>query len=47
MVNAIGAAALAILIFDPRQLLTASFKMTLVCVLIVAAIGLPALQRSS
>ena len=47
MVNAIGAAALAILIFDPRQLFTASFQMTFVCVLIVAAIGLPALQRTS
>ena len=47
MVNAIGAAALAILILDPRQLFTASFQMTFVCVLIVAAIGLPILQRTS
>jgi competence protein ComEC len=47
MVNAIGAAALALLIFDPRQLFTASFQMTFVCVLIVAAIGLPVLQRTS
>lgn len=47
MVNAIGTAALAILIFDPRQLFTASFQMTFVCVLIVAAIGLPVLQRTS
>ena len=47
MVNAIGAAALAILIIDPRQLFTASFQMTFVCVLIVAAIGLPLLQRTS
>ena len=46
-VNAIGAAALAILILDPRQLFTASFQMTFVCVLIVAAIGLPVLQRTS
>jgi competence protein ComEC len=47
MVNALGAAALGLLVFDPRQLLTASFQMTFVCVLIVAAIGIPILQRSS
>ncbi len=47
MVNAIGAAALGLLIFDPRQLFTASFQMTFVCVLIVAAIGIPILQRTS
>ena len=37
----------ALLIFDPRQLFTASFQMTFVCVLIVAAIGIPILQRTS
>ncbi len=47
MVNALGAAALALLIFDPRQLFTASFQMTFICVLIVAAIGIPILQRTS
>ena len=47
MVNAIGAAALGLLIFDPRQLFTASFQMTFLCVLIVAAIGIPILQRTS
>ena len=47
MVNALGAAALGLLVFDPRQLLTASFQMTFVCVLIVAAIGIPILQRTS
>jgi competence protein ComEC len=47
MVNALGAAALGLLIFDPRQLFTASFQMTFVCVLIVAAIGIPILQRTS
>jgi len=41
MVNALGAAALGLLAFDPRQLFTASFQMTFVCVLIVAAIGIP------
>src|SRR5580692_3227579 len=47
MVNAVGAAALGLLVFDPRQLFTASFQMTFVCVLIVAAIGIPILQRTS
>jgi competence protein ComEC len=47
MVNALGAAALGLLVFDPRQLFTASFQMTFVCVLIVAAIGLPILERTS
>jgi competence protein ComEC len=47
MVNALGAAALGLLIFDPSQLFTASFQMTFACVLIVAAIGIPILQRTS
>ncbi|TMC47796.1 MAG: ComEC family competence protein, partial [Chloroflexi bacterium] len=47
MVNALGAAALGLLVFEPRELFTASFQMTFVCVLIVAAIGLPLLERTS
>jgi competence protein ComEC len=47
MVNALGTAALAVLVFDPRQLFTASFQMTFLCVLIVAAIGIPLLERTS
>ena len=47
VVNALGAAALGLLVFDPRQLLTASFQMTFLCVLIVAAIGLPLVERTS
>ena len=47
MINAIGAAALGLLLWDPRQLFTASFQMTFLCVLIVAAIGLPLLERTS
>jgi competence protein ComEC len=47
MVNALGVAALGLLAFDPRQLFTASFQMTFVCVLIVAAIGLPLVERTS
>jgi competence protein ComEC len=45
--NTLGTAALALLILDPRQLFTASFQMTFICVLIVAAIGLPFLERTS
>lgn len=47
MLNALGAAALGLLVVDPRQLFTASFQMTFLCVLIVAAIGIPILQRTS
>jgi competence protein ComEC len=47
MLNAIGAAGFALLIYDPRQLLTASFQMTFLCVLIVAGIGIPILDRTS
>ena len=47
MLNALGVAALALLMFDPRQLLTASFQMTFLCVLIVAAIAIPLVERSS
>jgi len=47
MTNALGAAALGLLIFDPRQLFTPSFQMTFLCVLIVSAIGIPMLERTS
>jgi competence protein ComEC len=47
MVNALGIAALAVLLFDPRQLFTASFQMTFLCVLIVATIGIPLAERTS
>jgi competence protein ComEC len=47
MVNAVGGAALGVLVFDPRQLFSASFQMTFLCVLILAATGLPMLDRTS
>jgi competence protein ComEC len=47
MPNALGAAALGLLVFDPRQLFATSFQMTFLCVLIVAALGLPLLERTS
>jgi competence protein ComEC len=47
MVNALGAAAFGLLAFDPRQLFTASFQMTFLCVLVVAAIAVPLVERTS
>ena len=47
MVNAVGTAALALLIYDPRQILAPSFQMTFLCVLIVGAIAVPILQRTT
>ena len=47
MLNAVGAAALGLLIFDPQQLFTASFQMTFLCVAIVAGIGVPILERTT
>lgn len=45
--NALGAAALGLLIADPKALLGASFQLTFLAVLIIAAIGVPFLERSS
>jgi len=47
MLNAIGAAALGVLIADPKALLGASFQLTFLCVLLVAAVGVPLLERTS
>jgi competence protein ComEC len=46
MLNALGAAALILLIADPRVLLGASFQMTFLCVALVAGIGIPVLERT-
>jgi competence protein ComEC len=46
MLNALGAAALALLIVDPEALFGASFQMTFLCVGLVAGVGLPLLQRT-
>ncbi len=46
MLNALGAAALILLISDPRVLFGASFQMTFLCVALVAGIGVPALERT-
>jgi competence protein ComEC len=47
MLNALGAAALVVLIFDPRALFGASFQLTFLSVLIIAAIGIPVLERTT
>jgi len=47
MVNALSAAALGLLVFDPLQLFMASFQMTFLCVLIVAALAIPLTERTS
>ena len=47
MMNAIGAAALAILIADPPALFGASFQLTFLAVFIIAGIGSPILERST
>jgi competence protein ComEC len=46
MLNALGLAALVLLIADPRQLFGASFQMTFLCVALVAGIGVPILERT-
>jgi competence protein ComEC len=47
VLNAWGAAALAVMIVNPKALLGASFQMTFLSVLIIAAIGVPLLDRTS
>lgn len=47
MLNALGAAALALLVLDPASLLGASFQLTFLSVLILAALAVPLLERSS
>ena len=47
MMNAIGAAALGILIADRRALFGASFQLTFLAVFIIAGIGSPILERTT
>jgi competence protein ComEC len=47
ILNAIGAAALALLIVDPTALLGASFQLSFLCVLVIAGIGTPLLERTT
>ena len=47
MMNAIGAAALGVLVVDPRALLGASFQLTFLSVVLIAGIGVPLLERTT
>jgi competence protein ComEC len=47
MMNAIGAAALGILVADPHALFGASFQLTFLAVFIIAGIGSPILERTT
>jgi competence protein ComEC len=47
VLNAMGVAALALLLIDPHALLGASFQLSFLCVLIIAGIGSPILQRTT
>jgi competence protein ComEC len=47
ILNTIGAAALALLIVDPEALLGASFQLSFLCVLVIAGIGTPLLERTT
>ncbi len=47
MMNAIGAAALGVLIVDPHALFGASFQLTFLAVFIIASIGAPILERTT
>lgn len=47
MLNAIGAAAIALLIVNPLVLFGASFQLTFLCVWLVAAVGIPILERTT
>ena len=47
MLNALGAAALTLMLLDPQTVLGASFQLTFLCVLAIAAAGVPLLERTS
>ena len=47
MLNALGAAALGLLVFDPRALTDASFQLTFLSVLAITGIAVPVMERTS
>lgn len=47
ILNTIGAAALVLLLVDPASLFGASFQLSFLCVLIIAGIGAPILERTT
>lgn len=47
MLNALGAAALGLMVVDPKSVLGPSFQLTFLAVLMIAAIAVPLLERTS
>lgn len=47
VLNAIGIAALILLLVDPASLFGASFQLSFLCVLIITAVGTPLLERTT
>jgi competence protein ComEC len=47
MLNAIGAAAVGLMIVNPQVLFGASFQLTFLCVWLIAAVGIPLLERTT
>ncbi len=47
VLNTIGTAGLALLIVDPTVLLGASFQLSFLCVLVIAGVGAPLLERTT
>jgi hypothetical protein len=45
--NTIGAAALALLVIEPRALFGASFQLSFLCVLVIAGVGVPMIERTT
>lgn len=46
MLNALGAAALGLMVVNPQALFGASFQMTILCVAVIAGIAVPVLERT-
>jgi competence protein ComEC len=47
MLNAIGAAGVGLLVMNPQVLFGPSFQLTFLCVLLIVAVGIPILERTS
>ena len=47
VLNTIGTAGLGLLLIDPAALFSSSFQLSFLCVLIIAAVGIPILERTT
>jgi len=47
MLNAVGAAGLGLLVVNPQVLFGPSFQLTFLCVLLIVAVGVPIVERTS